>query len=64
MKGKRKANTTKWVLKQKFEKEARTLLANRSAKAGRFLDTISMTAIVNEPAGLLAGSSPGPWLAP
>lgn len=57
MKGKRKVKNTKWALIQNIQNEARSTLAKRSAKAGRFLDAISKAATVNEPGGLLAGSA-------
>jgi hypothetical protein len=56
MKGKRKVKNTKWALVQNIQNEARSTLAKRSAKAGRFLDAVSTTATVNESNGLLAGS--------
>jgi myo-inositol-1(or 4)-monophosphatase len=58
MKGKRKAKTTKWFLKQQFKSEAKYLLANRSLKAQqRFLDATSTLDIELEPVGALAGVS-------
>jgi hypothetical protein len=56
MKGKRKANTIKWLLKKQFEAEAQYLMANRSQKASnRFLDAALILGIELEPAGRLAG---------
>jgi myo-inositol-1(or 4)-monophosphatase len=57
MKGKRKAKTTKWLLKGQFEAEARHILANRSRNAShRFLNVAFTFGVEHEPVGLLAGS--------
>lgn len=41
MKGKRKVQTIKWLLKSQFENEARSVLARRSRMASnRFLDAV------------------------
>jgi len=54
MKGRRKAKTDKWMLRDKFIREARASLSSRSG-AGRFLDIAAQT-LLDEPVGILAGS--------
>ncbi|WLH29938.1 hypothetical protein [Pseudomonas canadensis] len=59
MKGKRKAKTTKWLMKGQFEIEARLVLQKRSHNASnRFLDTSAMFGVEHEPVGVLAGKFP------
>ena len=56
MKGKRKANTTKWLMKGQFEMEARLMLQKRSRDASNhFLDAEATFGVESEPVGLLAG---------
>lgn len=59
MKGKRKAKTTKWLMKGQFEIEARLILRKRSRGASNhFLDAAAMFGVEHEPVGLLAGKLP------
>lgn len=59
MKGKRKAKTTKWLMKGKFEIEARLMLQKRSHNASHhFLYASATFGIEHEPVGLLAGKLP------
>jgi hypothetical protein len=55
MKGRRKVNTVKWLLKARYISEARQLMSNRSQKAHRFLDTALQSGAALEPMGRLAG---------
>lgn len=58
MKGRRKAKTAKWQMKESFEVEARLILEGRSHwSSSRFLDRLPLLESEREPAGLLAGSS-------
>jgi hypothetical protein len=54
MKGRRKVRTNKWQIMEQVRKEARTILANRSVAAGRFLN-IAAQSTLEEPVGMLAG---------
>lgn len=59
MKGKRKAKTTKWLMKRQFEIEARLVPGKRSHDASnRFLDASATFGVEHEPVGLLAGKLP------
>jgi hypothetical protein len=59
MKGKRKAKTTKWLMKGQFEIEARLMLRERSRNASNhFLDASATFGVEHEPVGLLAGKLP------
>lgn len=56
MKGKRKAKTTKWLMKGEFEREASLMLRKRSRDASNhFLDAAAMLGVEHEPVGLLTG---------
>lgn len=59
MKGKRKAKTTKWLMKGQSEIEARLMLRGRSRNASNhFLDAAATFGVDHEPVGSLAGK----WL--
>lgn len=54
MKGRRKARTDKWLLRDQFIREARAILsANHDTR--RFLHIAAQT-LLDEPVGILAGS--------
>ena len=56
MKGKRKAKTIKWLMKDQFEREARLMLRKRSRDASNhFLDAAAIFGVEHEPVGLLTG---------
>ena len=56
MKGKRKAETSKWLMKGQFEREARLVLRRRSRDASNhFLDAAAIFGVEHEPVGLLTG---------
>ncbi len=56
MKGKRKAETSKWLMKGQFEKggEANTAETIRDA-SNHFLDAAAIFGVEHEPVGLLTG---------
>ncbi len=54
MKGRRKAKTDKWMLRDQFIRKAKASLSARPG-AGRFLDIAAQT-LLDEPVGILAGS--------
>jgi len=55
MKGKRKAKTSKWLMKAQIELEAQRLLAGRTDAASRFLNAALQAGQEHEPTGRLAG---------
>ncbi|WP_339561064.1 hypothetical protein [Pseudomonas sp. EA_65y_Pfl1_P113] len=60
MKGKRKANTAKWLMKAQIEVEARQVLQKRPRDASNhFLNATATFGFEHEPVGLLAGKLPG-----
>ncbi|RZI25112.1 hypothetical protein [Pseudomonas orientalis] len=59
MKGRRKAKTDKWRMRDQFIREARTILASKTDAGQRFLRIAAQTEI-EEPVGLLAGSRKAP----
>lgn len=58
MKGRRKAKTDKWLIRDHVIKEARAILTSKPGN-GRFLSIASLT-VLEEPAGILAGSRKAP----
>ena len=53
MKGRRKVKTYKWLMKQQFIEEARSVLARRASAQPLFL---ASQPTVDEPIGVLAGT--------
>jgi len=59
MKGRRKAKTYKWRMRDQFIREARAILASKPDAGQRFLRITAQTEL-EEPVGLLAGSRKAP----
>lgn len=59
MKGRRKAKTHKWRMREQFIREAQALLALKPDAGQRFLRIAAQTEL-EEPVGLLAGSCKAP----
>lgn len=55
MKGRRKAITDKWLIRDQLIREARAILSSRSETGQRFLRLAEQTTL-EEPVGILAGS--------
>jgi len=55
MKGRRKAKTDKWLIRDRVILEARAVLSSRPDAGRRFLDIAAET-MLDEPIGMLAGT--------